>query len=97
LINYKKKFMNYFSKQALWTNKNQPIFNKLGKLPGFLVVILITTYQWTLSPDHGIFSIYNTGVCKHRPTCSEFTKDAVKRLGARKGLVVGFGQIKKCY
>lgn len=89
--------MNFYTEQVFLNNKKQPPFYKLGQLPGFLIIGLITIYQWTFSPDHGILSIYNTGVCKHRPTCSEFTKGQVKKYGAIKGIKKGFEQVRKCY
>lgn len=88
--------MSFYTKQLSLNNKKN-LFDLLGQLPSFLVIGMITLYQWTLSPDHGILSLYNTGVCKHAPTCSEFTKEQVKKQGVLKGLKKGFNQIRKCY
>lgn len=90
--------MSFYTKQNLKTNnKTNQLFITLGKLPSFLVVGVITVYQWTLSPDHGILSFYTVGVCKFRPTCSEYTKQAIVKKGVLGGLKTGFKQIKKCH
>lgn len=73
------------------------LFEKLGSVPSVLFVFIITVYQWTLSPDHGIVSLYTVGRCKFRPTCSEYTKSMIKKYGLVQGINKGFGQIKKCY
>ena len=94
--------MSFYTKQIFFNNKKQRFFfenhaPKLGQLPSFLIVGLITIYQWTVSPDHGIFSIYSIGVCKHMPTCSQFTKEQIKKHGVMKGIKKGFKQVRKCY
>ncbi|OGZ63067.1 MAG: hypothetical protein A3H51_01065 [Candidatus Spechtbacteria bacterium RIFCSPLOWO2_02_FULL_38_8] len=61
------------------------------------MVAIISTYQSTLSPDHGFVSLFTFGQCKFRPTCSQYTKQAIKELGVVKGLRKGWGQIRKCY
>lgn len=36
------------------------------------------------------------GYCKHIPTCSEYTKEAIKEYGCIKGLLLGIKRILKC-
>ncbi|OGZ57172.1 MAG: hypothetical protein A3F94_02895 [Candidatus Spechtbacteria bacterium RIFCSPLOWO2_12_FULL_38_22] len=67
------------------------------RTPSFLFLGLITVYQWTLSPDHGVVSFFTVGQCKFRPTCSQYTKIAIKERGALHGLKAGFAQLKKCH
>lgn len=69
----------------------------LGTLPSFLFAHLITFYQWTLSPDHGIVGLYTVGQCTFRPTCSQYTKEQIQKYGLIAGVQAGWGQIKKCH
>ena len=34
--------------------------------------------------------------CKFEPTCSEYTKQAIEKYGAMKGLFIGIKRILKC-
>lgn len=72
-------------------------FKKLGRVPSFLFLGGITFYQWTLSPDHGLLSIYIVGQCKFRPTCSDYMKKMIRQHGIVIGLKEGFKQVRKCY
>ena len=50
----------------------------------------------------GIINIYQKipgnfhGYCKHIPTCSEYTKQAIEKYGFFKGIFLGFIRILKC-
>ena len=50
----------------------------------------------------GIINIYQRipvsfhGYCKHVPTCSQYTKEAIKEYGAIKGSILGIKRIIKC-
>lgn len=58
---------------------------------------LIRFYQRTVSPDHGIFSSYFPyGYCRFFPSCSEYAREAIKRYGAIKGLLLGIKRIIRC-
>ncbi|MEK7534890.1 MAG: membrane protein insertion efficiency factor YidD [Patescibacteria group bacterium] len=61
-----------------------------------LVVGLIGLYQKTLSPDHGPLRVFG-GTCRFAPTCSEYTKQAVKRFGVVKGLALGAKRVGRCH
>jgi uncharacterized protein len=62
------------------------------------VVWLIELYQRTLSPDHGLLRIFfPSGACRHHPTCSEYTKEALKRYGLYRGLQLGVRRVSKCH
>lgn len=57
----------------------------------------IALYQRTLSPDSGLFrGLFPHGFCKYHPTCSEYTKQAVGRYGAVRGLLKGVWRIMRC-
>ena len=50
----------------------------------------------------GIINIYQNipgsfhGYCKHIPTCSEYTKEAIKEFGSIKGIILGTKRILRC-
>ena len=48
----------------------------------FLLLPLIKVYQWVVSPILG-------SNCRHIPTCSEYTYEAIKYHGAIKGATLG--------
>ena len=58
----------------------------------------IYIYQKTLSLDHGPFKfLVPFGQCRFRPTCSEYTYEAVERFGVIKGSILGGKRILKCH
>ena len=56
----------------------------------FLLLPLIKLYQWIVSPLLG-------SNCRHIPTCSEYTFDAIKYHGVVKGVTLGAKRISKCH
>ena len=56
----------------------------------YLLLPLIKIYQWLVSPILG-------NNCRHIPTCSEYTFDAIKYHGAIKGVALGAKRISKCH
>ncbi|MCL4366760.1 membrane protein insertion efficiency factor YidD [Patescibacteria group bacterium] len=58
---------------------------------------LIKFYQTFLSFDRGLLSIIAPGgACKYSPTCSEYTKQQVERLGVLRGIILGGRRILSC-
>lgn len=55
-----------------------------------IVIFLIRFYQKAISPFLG-------RRCRFYPTCSEYTKQAVEKYGALKGLYLGLVRILKCH
>ncbi len=55
-------------------------------------IILINFYQKYISK---IFHFKGVN-CKYYPTCSEYTKQAIKKYGFIKGFFLGFKRIIKC-
>ncbi|WP_353740350.1 membrane protein insertion efficiency factor YidD [Desulfonema magnum] len=53
-------------------------------------MILIRTYQWTLSPMLG-------PTCRFYPTCSEYAYQAVSRYGLLKGSWMSLKRILRCH
>lgn len=57
-----------------------------------IVISLINLYQKSISPLISSKNIH----CKFYPTCSEYTKQAIKKYGILKGVVKGIIRIFKC-
>ncbi|MBU4360888.1 membrane protein insertion efficiency factor YidD [Patescibacteria group bacterium] len=64
----------------------------------YTILKLILFYQKFISPDHnGILSYFKPlGVCKFRPTCSEYAYHAIEKYGIIKGSFLGFKRILRC-
>lgn len=66
-------------------------------LSHFLILKLIKIYQKTLSFDYGIFKfLFPYGFCRFKPTCSEYTYQAIKKYGVIKGSLKGLWRILRC-
>lgn len=55
------------------------------------VLDLIKLYQ------RGGLLFLGRSTCRYFPTCSDYTKEAVEKHGAIKGLVLGAGRISRCH
>ncbi|MDZ4715726.1 MAG: membrane protein insertion efficiency factor YidD [Cytophagales bacterium] len=55
-----------------------------------LLIIPIRLYQATLSPLLGSH-------CRHLPSCSQYTIEAIEEWGVRKGLWIGAKRIWRCH
>lgn len=53
-----------------------------------LLIKIIDLYQLIPGNFHGY--------CKHVPTCSEYTKEAIERYGAITGSLLGIKRILRC-
>lgn len=62
----------------------------LALFPRRLGRFLITAYQKLVSPRLGMN-------CRFRPTCSEFTAEAIDRFGLLKGIWLGFARLGRCH
>jgi putative membrane protein insertion efficiency factor len=54
-----------------------------------LALIAIRLYQWSMSP-------YLRGYCRHNPTCSNYTYQAISKYGAVKGIWLGVRRLSRC-
>lgn len=73
---------------------------KLSMLqPKQLILKLIRIYKSSQLYTGPIFvHLFMTDrVCKFKPTCAEYTYEAVDKYGALKGLWMGFGRIIRCH
>ncbi len=62
---------------------------------------LINFYQKCLSPMIEkflkYFGLLRNNSCVFYPTCSEYTKEAIKKYGIFKGIFLGFWRILRCH
>nr|MDD3720702.1 membrane protein insertion efficiency factor YidD [Candidatus Gracilibacteria bacterium] len=63
-----------------------------------LFIFIIELYQKFLSPDHSIWAkaMNKPPYCKHIPSCSEYTKEAIEKKGVIIGGFKGLGRILRC-
>ena len=57
-----------------------------------LLINLIKFYKKFISPYLEHLRIH----CKYEPTCSEYTKQAIEKYGAIKGVFLGLKRILRC-
>lgn len=55
-----------------------------------LLILLVKFYQKILSP-------FFPGVCRFRPTCSQYMIEAISNHGIIKGLYLGIRRILRCH
>jgi hypothetical protein len=63
-------------------------------------VKLIDFYQKILSPFKKwleFFGLLRNNSCVFYPTCSEYTKEAIKKYGILKGSFFGFRRVLRCH
>lgn len=67
-------------------------------LPRHVLILIVSGYQHTLSPDHGpMKALWTYGYCRHEPTCSEYSKDALRRNGAVVGSIKSLWRVLSCH
>ena len=54
-----------------------------------LAPVAIRSYQIVISP-------YLRGVCRHTPSCSNYTYEAISRHGVAKGAWLGVRRLSRC-
>jgi len=57
-----------------------------------ILIFFIKIYQKYISPINSHYNIK----CKFFPTCSEYTRQAIEKYGALKGILLGIRRIIKC-
>lgn len=55
-----------------------------------LFILPIKLYQWCISPLLG-------QNCRHTPTCSQYTIEAIQEWGVLKGIFMGVKRLSKCH
>jgi len=64
--------------------------NNLKKILSFPFIVLVRIYQYAISP-------LTPGSCRHQPTCSEYTVQAITIWGPLKGTWLGIKRLSKCH
>ena len=68
------------------------VFRFIWNIPRMVLIMLISFYQKTLSPDHGVIrGFFPGGYCRYTPSCSDYGKAVIKKHG------VFIGEIKAAY
>lgn len=62
----------------------------INRILGFPFVLLVKIYQLVLSP-----LLPNS--CRHTPTCSQYTIEAINEWGPLKGTWLGLKRLSKCH
>lgn len=75
-------------------NQEKPLtksmFRSVGNAVKWVMIRLIRLYQAIISPFLG-------PSCRHVPTCSNYTIEAIEEWGALKGFWLGLKRILKCH
>jgi len=62
----------------------------MKKVFSFLLLALIYIYQNFISP-------FLSARCRYIPTCSQYSKESIKKHGPYKGFILTFKRIIKCH
>lgn len=64
-----------------------------------ILIKIINLYQKTISPDHGAINLgfFTKPTCRFSPTCSQYTKESIKKFGAVNGIILGIKRLTKCH
>lgn len=77
--------------------KKNKIFSFLSVYSVYIVIFFIKIYQKTLSFDHGFMKVFRPyGSCRYRPTCSEYSIDALTKYGLIKGSIKTIWRVLRC-
>ena len=62
----------------------------MKKVFSFLLLVVIYIYQNFISP-------FLPARCRYTPTCSQYSKESIKKHGPYKGFILTFKRIIKCH
>jgi len=66
-------------------------------IPRNVAAYFVSAYQRTLSPDHGWFKrFYPHGYCRYHPSCSEYSKQTLKKHGLVWGGIKSLWRVCRC-
>lgn len=72
-------------------------FYKIDRSIAKVFLFFIKIYQKTLSPDQGAMKIFFPhGFCRFHPHCSEYSRQAMVRHGASRGLLLSLWRVLRC-
>lgn len=66
------------------------MFAGIRKIISQFLIVLVKIYQFTISP-------LTPGSCRHVPTCSQYTIEAIRVWGPLKGVWLGIKRLSKCH
>ncbi|MBN2015233.1 membrane protein insertion efficiency factor YidD [Candidatus Dojkabacteria bacterium] len=67
------------------------------KIPDYIAVGLIKIYQFFFSTDHAFWARPDVfRICTYKPSCSEFTSQAILKYGLIPGSIMGLKRIIDC-
>lgn len=66
--------------------------NPKNKTSVRVATALVRMYQVCISPITG-----GRAACRFTPTCSEYTKQAIEKYGALRGMYLGLRRISRCH
>ncbi|PLX27237.1 membrane protein insertion efficiency factor YidD [Candidatus Parcubacteria bacterium] len=73
------------------------IITSVDTFLAFFLIKIVKFYQKFFSFDHSAFKIFYPFVfCRFKPTCSEYTIDALKKYGAIRGTLKASWRILRC-
>lgn len=74
------------------------IFGHFLEILRKFLVLLISFYQKTISPDHGfVRHMFPFGVCRYTPTCSDYAKESLRQYGVWRGLLLALKRLGRCH
>ncbi|MBI2582766.1 membrane protein insertion efficiency factor YidD [Candidatus Azambacteria bacterium] len=65
-----------------------------------LTLFLISLYQRTFSPDHGLIRSLWRALgfgCRYYPTCSQYAREAIRRWGVKRGIPLVVKRTFRCH
>ncbi|MBI2338151.1 membrane protein insertion efficiency factor YidD [Candidatus Daviesbacteria bacterium] len=61
------------------------------------MTFIINFYQKYLSFDRGVLAVFAPGgACRYEVSCSEYTKQKIREVGAMRGIWLGLIRIWRC-
>lgn len=60
------------------------------KIIKFIFILPVKLYQWVISP-------LTPASCRHEPTCSNYTVEAINEWGPIRGIWLGIKRLSKCH
>ena len=62
----------------------------MRKIINTIFIIPVKLYQWIISP-------FYPATCRHEPSCSQYTVEAIQEWGPLKGMWLGIRRLSKCH
>lgn len=91
------KLTNLFTNSSKFSSRKYRSYWLVNMLKRFFIYIIVT-YQKYLSPDHSFWAkaMNRPPYCKHIPSCSDYTKEAIEKKWVILGTLKGIWRILRC-